>query len=92
MLSQLTYMTAPVKPDEVSVKSFESKRERWLEDVRCKVCTSYPSVVALHAHQHHTPPIAIVGGTQYREVKADHEKHACHEAAVRAKRQHELQE
>ena len=46
--------------------------------------------MALHAHQHHTPPIATVGGTRYREVIAEHEKHACHEAAVRAKGQHEL--
>ena len=59
--------------------------------VRCKVCTSYPSVAAMHAHRQRTPPIATVGGTRYREdVIADHEKHACHEAAVRAKRQHEL--
>ena len=59
--------------------------------VRCKVCTSYPSVVALHAHRQRTPPIATISGTRYREeVVTDHEKHACHEAAVRAKRQHEL--
>ena len=59
--------------------------------IRCEVCTSYPSVVALHAHRQRTPPIATIGGTRYREeVVTDHEKHACHEAAVRAKRQHEL--
>ena len=59
--------------------------------MRCKVCASYPSVVALHAHRQRTPLIATIGGTRYREeVIADHEKHACHEAAVKAKRQQEL--
>ena len=47
--------------------------------------------MALHSHQQRTPPIATFGGTRYRkEVIADHEKHACHEAAVRAKRLHDL--
>ena len=56
--------------------------------MRCKVCTSHPSLVA---HAQRTPPIATIGGTWYREkVVTDHEKRACHEAAVRAKRQHEL--
>ena len=60
--------------------------------VRCKVCTSYPSVVALHCHRQRIPPIARVGGTRYREgVASDHEKHQCHDAAVKAKRRSDLQ-
>ena len=59
--------------------------------VRCKICASYPSIVALHAHRQRTPPIATIGGTRYREeVITDHEKHVRHEAAVKAKRQQEL--
>ena len=56
--------------------------------MRCKVCTSYLSVVA---HAQRIPHIATIGRIRYREkVVTDQEKHACHEAAVRAKRQHEL--
>ena len=72
---------------------FFSKRDGKLKRryVRCKICTSYPTVVALHAHRQRTPLIATVGGTRYREeVIADHEKHACHDAAVKAKRRHEM--
>ena len=59
--------------------------------VRCKVCTNYPSVVALHCHRKRTPPIATVGGTRLREeVITEHEKHQCHDAAIQAKRRCEM--
>ena len=59
--------------------------------VRCKICTSYPSLVALHCHRQRIPPIATVGGTRFRkEVMSDHEKHRCHSAAVRARRQSKM--
>ena len=59
--------------------------------VRCKVCTSYPSVVGSHSHRQRIPPIATAGGTRFREeVVSDHEKHQCHDAAVKAKRRSEI--
>ena len=55
--------------------------------VRCKICIAYPSVVSMHCYRQRIPAIATVDGTRYREVVVvEHEKHECHDAAVKAKR------
>ena len=54
--------------------------------VRCKLCISYPSIVSMHCYRQRIPAIATIDGTKYREeVIEEHEKHDCHDAALKAK-------
>ena len=70
-------------------KDGEQKQKR--KFVRCKICINYPSVVSMHCYRQRIPAIATVDGTRYREeVVVEHEKHECHDAAVRAERRDDM--
>ena len=70
----------------------DRKQEPKRKFVRCKISINYPSVVRLHCYQKQVPAITAVDGTRYREeVIAGHEKHDCHQAAMKAKHRCDMQ-
>ena len=93
MLNQLAHMTVKSrKVGEVGVNSFVREKEKWVGDMwDVKFVQAIPLLWPCMPIDSVLPPIVTIGGTRYREeVITDHEKHACHEAAVKAKRQQEL--